>query len=604
MTEKEIQGRWEAEPPPREAIHIEKVVNPLGGEPVIGSVRHPGHAWMSELPPGTKLEGDLWAGVGRAYLEALSQAAGFVGGKDGWLAKGAWNRLMEPLPPQIGFRWLGLTWSTEVPAQGEFKPYGSFWVPGMGDVASAQGTLVLLAGNADASQKVQFRHNVGLRIAMHVTGSTARVFGVTLSGLATDRALGESTTANDLVRRDRKVHIAIGRALDCNEAGVQIRGIERIDGASGIDLFDVRGTVMRYHGDRTKSKRSLGRSRLYDFYVRMTPAPHVEQVYRCTYLGSAARPSEDLRTVGTCVAGNTDLQKRARSPRASLIEPASTNDELRLKQARADLNLELDAGVLGFAPEVGAISWFETQGASRIGPGAAATTTTSRSRPTVTIGSERNVMSDEQGSIDTHVHAAEMFMRMDAYGLRPETYFRFARLPLVQRVRPQMLWAPDGELPNAEARPFVDPLAAGPIAANTTRSDMVHDRPQLLIRYGSASPWHRNKLPYAYVEKGQERRRKAQYLSVASDPRWAWHEFGHVLAYASTGELEFPFAHSAGDALAAIVSDPRSPLANAAEAPARFVTFPWIEVPGRSHGRRAEHGYGWCGTSQPRAPGA
>ena len=125
---------------------------------------------------------------------------------------------------------------------------------------------------------------------------------------------------------------------------------------------------------------------------------------------------------------------------------------------------------------------------------------------------------------------------------------------------------------------------------------------QLLIRYGSASPFHREKqeVPPDPAEHPDGRhhcvRRKAQYLSVACDPRWAWHEFGHVLAYAGTGELELPFAHGVGDGLAAIAADPGSQLALDPEAPARFITYPWIEVPGRSHGRDARReGYCWCG---------
>ena len=50
-------------------------------------------------------------------------------------------------------------------------------------------------------------------------------------------------------------------------------------------------------------------------------------------------------------------------------------------------------------------------------------------------------------------------------------------------------------------------------------------------------------------------------LGIAADPRWCWHEFSHVLLMAATGQREFAFAHSAGDALAAIVCDAESKLA-------------------------------------------
>jgi hypothetical protein len=50
-------------------------------------------------------------------------------------------------------------------------------------------------------------------------------------------------------------------------------------------------------------------------------------------------------------------------------------------------------------------------------------------------------------------------------------------------------------------------------------------------------------------------------LGIACDVRVVWHEFCHALIAASTDFLELPFAHSAGDALAAINTDPDSRLA-------------------------------------------
>lgn len=93
-------------------------------------------------------------------------------------------------------------------------------------------------------------------------------------------------------------------------------------------------------------------------------------------------------------------------------------------------------------------------------------------------------------------------------------------------------------------------------------------------------------------------------LGIATDPRWLWHEFCHVLLQASTDEMEFSFCHSAGDALAAIMSDPDSALADAASFPPhrlgreespRGITFPFVWRPLRRHDRRAADGWGWFG---------
>ncbi len=85
-------------------------------------------------------------------------------------------------------------------------------------------------------------------------------------------------------------------------------------------------------------------------------------------------------------------------------------------------------------------------------------------------------------------------------------------------------------------------------------------------------------------------------LGMAADVRVIWHELCHVLIAASTGYLEFPFAHSAGDALAAILCDPGSRLAEGPyEARYRGVTYPWMSSPLRHHNRKARHGWSWTG---------
>jgi hypothetical protein len=81
-------------------------------------------------------------------------------------------------------------------------------------------------------------------------------------------------------------------------------------------------------------------------------------------------------------------------------------------------------------------------------------------------------------------------------------------------------------------------------------------------------------------------------LGIASDPRWCWHEMGHVLLIGTTGAREFRFAHSPGDALAAILSDPRSKLAS--DDMWRGVTFPWV-LTKRRHDRSVADGWSWTG---------
>jgi hypothetical protein len=88
----------------------------------------------------------------------------------------------------------------------------------------------------------------------------------------------------------------------------------------------------------------------------------------------------------------------------------------------------------------------------------------------------------------------------------------------------------------------------------------------------------------------------ANPIGIAADARFTWHELGHVLLVAATGELEFRFAHSAGDALAAVICDLDSQVAASPQlAPWRGVTFPWVEAL-RRHDHRAEDGWAWHGS--------
>lgn len=82
-------------------------------------------------------------------------------------------------------------------------------------------------------------------------------------------------------------------------------------------------------------------------------------------------------------------------------------------------------------------------------------------------------------------------------------------------------------------------------------------------------------------------------VSIATDNRVVWHEFGHGLLWDNVNSPNFGFAHSAGDALAAILNDPES------AAPDRFQTFPWTQagLPGldRRHDRAVGAGWAWFG---------
>jgi hypothetical protein len=164
-----------------------------------------------------------------------------------------------------------------------------------------------------------------------------------------------------------------------------------------------------------------------------------------------------------------------------------------------------------------------------------------------------------------------LFDTLNAYGLLPVEYFRFATLPLHVRHRGRIKWGKDGKVVNAQ----VDfEGLTGDLIANPTPAVPL----PIEVKYGLAD-----------VKRTGSRR---QALGISADPRWCWHEAGHVLLAAATGALQFRFAHSAGDALAAILSDPESMLATHRRM--RGLTFPWVYIH-RRHDRSVFRGWGWCG---------
>ena len=88
-------------------------------------------------------------------------------------------------------------------------------------------------------------------------------------------------------------------------------------------------------------------------------------------------------------------------------------------------------------------------------------------------------------------------------------------------------------------------------------------------------------------------------LGIATDVRYVWHEFGHALLAGATGgrpgsaSLELPFAHSVGDALAAINGDPESKLAT--DRVLRGETLPWMTSDNRRHNHKADGFWQWSG---------
>jgi hypothetical protein len=198
-------------------------------------------------------------------------------------------------------------------------------------------------------------------------------------------------------------------------------------------------------------------------------------------------------------------------------------------------------------------------------------------------GVDPEVRSNQFAAESATKNFGDFFDRLRAYGLRVDDYFRLAQLPLKIAYRSGIVpgRGKDGQVVNARVYPEDWPAdAAGPEKLCTC--------PSLTVHLALANLRHRGRKPWNGSKPAP-----AEPMGIAADARWIWHEIGHVALMASTGELEFRFAHSAGDALAAIALDPDSRLA--ADPVARGLTFPWVFIP-RRHDRCVMHGWSWGGT--------
>ena len=191
-------------------------------------------------------------------------------------------------------------------------------------------------------------------------------------------------------------------------------------------------------------------------------------------------------------------------------------------------------------------------------------------------------LTDKFAAISAYRHTADLFRTLQDNGFDARQYFSQYSLPL--KVIPRSAIWPvgiDGNTINAQVNVAGNWEHPGVGSKKWTKA-----RPQLEVRFAYAN------LMANYARNDSDKKLSYERLGLATDARWAWHEFGHVLIAATTGELELRFVHSVGDALAAIRSDPESALTE--QARMRGVTFPWVALT-RRHDRCAHDGWSWEG---------
>jgi hypothetical protein len=196
-----------------------------------------------------------------------------------------------------------------------------------------------------------------------------------------------------------------------------------------------------------------------------------------------------------------------------------------------------------------------------------------------------NARTNEFAAVNAYYHCDTMFQMLDDFGLPFPSFPANYQLParVIHRASIQPGSGSDGNTINAQLRIIPSVTKPPPISgcvANQTK------QPQVQFRFALAD---------LQLDPGTLLKSFAP-LGIACDVRIVWHEFCHALIAAATDRIEFPFAHSAGDALAAINCDPDSQLAQGKWAHRyRGVTFPWTAYANRQHNRKAVDGWSWSG---------
>ena len=490
-----------------------------------------------------------------------------------------------------GFGWLGIRWGggAEDP-----DPRLSFWVARRHEGVVADRTVVLLAANASLEDGRQVCEGsaVGLRVVMHVAvaqnaeaPTVVRVTGLSASRLRLARDPGQARLLVQQRLALRATAMGTVRAgFSFAEDGVSVGSISFPPGDAEA-LFVGTG----HQGGNEDIQ--AGRARVFEWSVRMAVDP--VGVTSWTTGPLVAMASEALADTAVLVSEPARAQAGLQAPPGPAAKPRPlppTTKEAVLEGVRVPAQVETPQmrdprDPPRFAVRQSIVADRESNPAEL-----------QRVQNAGDVGANRlRLRSDLQSAVHAYVRAQEFFDRLDAYGLGATDYFKMARLPLLLRHRAWFFNQPDGLSVNAMVRP--DRASQSYYEAYQTEK-----RPQLEVRFGAANLEHRAQGPN---DHGQQR---AQPMGIAADPRIAWHEFGHVLSYAATGALEFHFAHSAGDALAAILADPGA--WQAAEADCRTdpddpagLTFPWLKLP-RRHDRQARLGWCWCGrrNAMRRAP--
>ena len=534
-----VTGDWHV---PHWAVHSEYFKGQHDKE--LSLLRHPSYPFLAKIPADPTTLFDELCSVAEDYIKRIKDLDGSLETALGFLTQRAPH----------GFGWLPITWDGP---SGLIDPRGSFMVRRTRSGSEFDRTIVLMAGNrtlkGDVIENVE-NIAVGLRVVMHADPPTqANAVPIRITGLSMCE-LGRMVNPEQGAHERFEFFSALVQELVKQRLDVQKLNV------AGFEV--VNAQWLRFVGvaARPSPVKDMPTGVLWNVELSLT------KDQRDAEFVSVREQAQYTHAVGPEV-----LPARLfhRDPASSgfacdIVERLPTHDTIdRYRDDGRSLPREL------VDPE-GRFQVLQSSIADRENHSDKVQSIDPLNLP---------LRSDHLAAAQAFLRAREFFNRLSDFDLPVEAYFKFAQLPLLMRHRAAFDAHPDGNAVIAQVRVVDSPMP-------TRDQSELSARPRLEVAFESAALRHRE------VHPDDHGRPSAQPMGLAADRRWAWHEFGHVLSYAATGALEYEFAHSVGDALAAVLNDPTSYLSG--DPLYDGETYPWVPA-GRRHDRDAAAGWCWCG---------
>lgn len=460
-------------------------------------------------------------------------------------------------------------------------PLASFRVARETDSKLADEAVILLA--SEWSDGTYLGSEFGLRVVASVQPAPDGKLAVSIIGMSASVPFGPYLTDGISTETCRKafalikdkelkatVKAEIAHQLHLQPESVYIRGV-RIAEVGGAVQVERRCTgVSKTAGGGAKAKP-------YSFVFLGTPDRAGVLVSKTTLVADATPGFAHVFPLDPASASGSALVRKRRPTRSEAMLDLARSREQVTKTGTSPLAYPEPPPSLPEQMRVAVCPKFVLDDSGTV-PGAA------KSVPLPDTGPDApRIRSNNFAAISAYQNIKRFFQRLDAYGLGSHRYFQVAKLPLKIFYRSGVQPGPSKDGQAVNARVFVEGWTAD-FEGPTT----LGQHPGLEMHLALADLSTRSRKPWN--GKG---RSPAEPLGIAADPRWIWHELGHVLLMASVGELQFRFAHSPGDSLAAIIADPESKLAT--DPNWRGSTFPWVFLP-RRHDRCVTLGWSWGGS--------